>query len=87
MGVNDNSSSGGKDKVKDVATTKEGPSMLFQVSMLNSTNYTVWAIHMKVIFNVHQVGMSLTQVRLIQRKTISIYKSCFSQYQKISYYM
>ena len=55
MGVDDNNSGGGKDKGKGIATTKEGLFMSFQVSMLNSTNYTVWAIHMKAIFNVHQV--------------------------------
>lgn len=34
---------------------KEGPSLSFQVPMLGTTNYTVWAIRMKVILNVHQV--------------------------------
>ena len=46
------SSLGGGDKV---TSTEKGTSFSFQVPMLNATNYTVWAIRMKVILNVHQV--------------------------------
>ncbi|KAJ9566346.1 LOW QUALITY PROTEIN: hypothetical protein OSB04_002312 [Centaurea solstitialis] len=35
--------------------SKDPSSFSFNVSVLNSTNYTVWAIRMKVILNVHQV--------------------------------
>lgn len=35
--------------------TKENSSFSFHVPMLTTTNYTVWAIRRKVIFNVHQV--------------------------------
>ena len=37
------------------SSSKEGSSFSFHVPMLNGTNYTVWAIRMKVILNVHQV--------------------------------
>ncbi|KAJ9551625.1 hypothetical protein OSB04_015670 [Centaurea solstitialis] len=37
------------------SSSKEGSSLSFHVPMLNGTNYTVWAIRMKVILNVHQV--------------------------------
>jgi hypothetical protein len=43
-----------KNKNKEIVTIKEGgTSMSFQCPILNSTNYTIWAVKMKAIFNVH----------------------------------
>ncbi|XP_076896348.1 uncharacterized protein LOC143549306 [Bidens hawaiensis] len=43
-------------KDKEVVTSKEGEtSMSFQCPMLNSTNYTIWAIKIISIFNVHGI--------------------------------
>ncbi|XP_076908032.1 uncharacterized protein LOC143564727 [Bidens hawaiensis] len=43
-------------KDKEVVTSKEGgTSMSFQCSVLNSTNYTIWAIKFRSIFNVHGI--------------------------------
>ncbi|XP_076918539.1 uncharacterized protein LOC143579006 [Bidens hawaiensis] len=43
-------------KDKEVVTSKEGgTSMSFQCPVLNSTNYTIWAIKIRSIFNVHGI--------------------------------
>ncbi|XP_076941111.1 uncharacterized protein LOC143610540 [Bidens hawaiensis] len=43
-------------KDKEVVTSKEGgTSMSFQCPVLNSTNYTIWEIKIRLIFNVHGI--------------------------------
>ncbi|XP_076892656.1 uncharacterized protein LOC143544429 [Bidens hawaiensis] len=43
-------------KDKEVITSKEGGTpMSFQCPVLNSTNYTIWAIKIRSIFNVHGI--------------------------------
>ncbi|KAD5507807.1 hypothetical protein E3N88_15510 [Mikania micrantha] len=43
-------------KDKEVITSKEGGTpMSFQCPMLNSTNYTIWAVKIRSIFNVHGI--------------------------------
>ncbi|XP_076917759.1 uncharacterized protein LOC143577935 [Bidens hawaiensis] len=43
-------------KDKEVVTSKEGgTSMSFQFPVLNSTNYTIWAIKIRSIFNIHGI--------------------------------
>lgn len=37
------------------AKTKEGSSSSFKCPMLSTTNYTVWAIRMRVLLRVHKV--------------------------------
>nr|GEX47044.1 augmin subunit 6 [Tanacetum cinerariifolium] len=46
----------GANEPLDNETTKDsGTSMTFQCSVLNSTNYTIWAVKIKALFNVHGI--------------------------------
>jgi hypothetical protein len=40
---------------KDEIVKEEGTTMTFQCPTLNSTNYTIWAVKIKAIFNVHGI--------------------------------
>ncbi|GKA42849.1 zinc finger, CCHC-type containing protein [Tanacetum coccineum] len=45
----------GSSKNKNELTKDNGTSMTFQCPVLNSTNYTIWAVKIKAIFNVHGI--------------------------------
>ncbi|PWA77888.1 dynamin central domain-containing protein [Artemisia annua] len=45
----------GSNKNKNEVTKDSGTSMTFQYPVLNSTNYTIWAVKIKALFNVHGI--------------------------------
>nr|GFA27968.1 zinc finger, CCHC-type [Tanacetum cinerariifolium] len=51
------------DGSKNEPTKDSGTSMTFQCPVLNSTNYTIWAVKTKALFNVH--GICLTSAKEI----------------------
>ena len=60
-----------KDNPPPPGGSEELSSYSFPVLMLNATNYIVWAICMKVIFNCIKCGMSLIKEQMARGKIVS----------------